>query len=427
MSAARKLLLDLFHSALLSVNGEQCVKSALAQIKFKQPVAIVAVGKAAMAMATGAYNTLGDKTYDGLVITKNGYSDHNPRDWPFEVIESSHPIPDATSIAAGHRLIEFISKLPNKCDLLLLISGGTSSLVESLPESFTKSDLAQLNTTLLSSGYAIETINLFRKRSSLIKGGRLAKFIKGRRTEVLLISDVPDNEIKTIGSGMTVHHSKKELALDSEEYSELIKLSPEISPLAYKPSFKSIAHRIIADNAMAIESIERRLEKAGIPYYRQQSPIQGDVIKVSHHLFETVITGEDGVYIWGGETTVKLPDNPGRGGRCQTLALSIAVAIEMEPRITFLACGTDGSDGTGMDAGAIVDGKTIYRGEVEGEDPLISILLADSGEFLEQSGDLIQTGPTGTNVMDLMIAIKGDEAMCQKWLSQIRNHLHSVL
>ncbi len=134
--------------------------------------------------------------------------------------------------------------------------------------------------------------------------------------------------------------------------------------------------------------------------------ISADAATAGRRLAIELCEANPGVYIWGGEPSVQLPENPGRGGRNQHLALSAATAIAGHDDVFFLSMATDGGDGPGDDAGAVVDGGTLRRGERQGMDALQALDAADSGSFLEASGDLINTGPTGTNVMDLILGIK---------------------
>jgi glycerate 2-kinase len=134
--------------------------------------------------------------------------------------------------------------------------------------------------------------------------------------------------------------------------------------------------------------------------------LDGEAAAVGAALAADLVQGPTGMHIWGGETTVHLPAHPGRGGRNQTLALAAALALKGVPGVALLAAGTDGTDGPGADAGALVDGSTVERGTADGLDPCQCLETANAGSFLEASGDLIQTGPTGTNVMDLAIGVK---------------------
>jgi glycerate 2-kinase len=132
----------------------------------------------------------------------------------------------------------------------------------------------------------------------------------------------------------------------------------------------------------------------------------GDAAAAGRRLAAELLDGPASVHIWGGETGVELPANPGRGGRNQQLALAAAEVLAGHDKVWLLAAGTDGSDGPGEDAGAVIDGGTLARGELDGLNAAACLHRADAGSFFEASGDLISTGPTGTNVMDLVIGLK---------------------
>ena len=425
---ARKLLLNLYTTALKAVHGKSVVKKHLTQHPIKNPVAVIAIGKAAMAMAQGAYAVLGHQLMMGLVITKSAHGNHSRQSWPFTVVESSHPYPDEHSIYAGQQLIQFIEAIPESVtEVILLISGGTSSLVEYLPQNISVNAINEINHYLLASGYFIEIINRIRKRVSLIKAGRLAHYLSHKKTTVLMISDVPGDDIKVIGSGLTVPHDDSDIELGDillpANLSELVKQAPP--PLLKANNDKLIEHVIIANNRLARVNVIEKLQKLTIPCFDSKNELEGNVMDNARMIVETVRSGKDGIYLWGGETTVNLPENSGKGGRCQALALAAAIELSQDDNIVLLACGSDGTDGPGEDAGAMVDKQTIERGIEEQLNPQTALQQADSGTFLDASGDLIHTGPTGTNVMDLVLVVKGSDQLVKQWVSQIHTHHRS--
>jgi len=166
-------------------------------------------------------------------------------------------------------------------------------------------------------------------------------------------------------------------------------------------------HRVLANLAVACDAVAEQATVKGLQATLHDSGLDGDAEATGRALAAELGSLSAGIHIWGGETTVQLPDDPGRGGRNQHLALAAALVLAGEEEVCFLALGTDGSDGCTEDAGALVDGGTIRRGELAGFDAADRLRHADSGSFLEASGDLISTGPTGTNVRDLVIAWKG--------------------
>lgn len=401
----RTRLLEFYRAGLGAVDGRNSVRRALAARPLKE-VWAVAVGKAASAMAQGALDALGADLQSLLVITKYGHS--RPLNHPrARVIESAHPVPDSASLAAGAALLQFLREAPGGAQLLFLISGGTSALVEVLPEGFGESELAEVNRLLLGGGEAIGSMNAVRKRISCIKGGRLARYLNDRNTLQLLISDVPGDAPDVIGSGMLVpdRSSPPDTAALPPEVRQMMERAGPV-PEAGDAVFASVETEIIASNGVARGAVARAAEAAGLRVFRHDDLLSDPPPRTAEALVSEVLSGEPGVYVWGGETPVTLPPNPGRGGRCQALALEIGLRIAGREDVSFLCGATDGTDGPTDDAGALVDGATVGRGEGEGLDAGKALARADAGAFLEAAGDLIQTGPTGTNVMDLVIAYK---------------------
>ena len=267
--------------------------------------------------------------------------------------------------------------------------------------------LQQLNEWLLGSGLAIDSINRLRKSVSAIKAGRLATFLGQRSARVLMISDVPDNRAAVIGSGLLVPHHQEELAITEQRLPEwILHLVSRAPPLAHESAFSNIENVILATSRDASLAASDAAASLGLATQLHREVFQGDAEQLGSAFARDVIDGPVGITIWGGESTVRLPEHPGRGGRNQHLALAAALELSGRDDCYLLAAGTDGSDGPTEDAGALVDGATIDRGALEGLDGLRALHGADAGTFLEASGDLVQTGPTGTNVMDLVIGYK---------------------
>ena len=196
----RQQLLEIFQAALVETNGRARVSEYLHKHPLVSPVYLIAFGKAAGAMARGAHEVLGNRIRDGLVVTKRGSSELLP--WP--VLEAGHPMPDAASLEAGERLIEFVKSVPRDAQVLTLLSGGASALVEALPSGLGLTRLRELNRWLLGAGLDIHAMNAIRKRISLLKGGRLAQLLYPRKVLCLAISDVSGDDPRSIGSGPLV-------------------------------------------------------------------------------------------------------------------------------------------------------------------------------------------------------------------------------
>ncbi len=408
---AREQLLTIFAIGLEAVKGRSCVAQFLSQNRLPtQRAWVVAIGKAASGMMSGASDFFdlpehGSRLIEGLVITKQGHSAVTDVS-RITIIESDHPVPTQRSLDAGQQLVEFVKRVPENDTLLFLISGGTSSLVEVLPESVSIEQLAALNHLLLSNPWSIDEINRIRQSVSCIKNGKLLGAIKTPHCVQLTISDVADNDLSIIGSGLLVKGTKRysDNAFELPDWVKRMQANCSISSGPLPPGHR-VEHKIIADNAQARKAIEQFAFSNDLDLIVNKT-IDGEVSTASKMIATTLKEGSPGLYVWGGETVVNLPEKPGRGGRCQSLALSIAEEIDQHNDTVLLAIGTDGTDGPGDVAGALIDGLTIQRGLQFGLDSRKELLRANAGEYLEETGDLIDTGPTGTNVVDLIIGLK---------------------
>lgn len=360
----------IWRAGVAAVQGEAAVRNALSETDIPAPDQIVAVGKAAASMARAALDHCGETTRC-LVATKTDHAAEAGLPESVELIEASHPVPDDKSLHAGARVLATVSGMEPGSHLLLLVSGGASSLVEVLDEGLTLADLARENTRLLAAGLDIHAMNRRRKELSRIKGGKLLGAFRGARATVLAISDVEGDDIGVIGSGIGAPPAAPDF-----EYSGLV----------------------IASNAIARLAATREAERLGRPVLSSAETLYCDVAEAADRISRDLNT-RPGVRIWGGEPTVVLPDNPGEGGRNQALALGVAKAIAGRAGTCVLVAGTDGSDGPTRAAGGLIDGKTWIPEAVH------FLERADSGTFLAQRDALFVTGPTGTNVMDLAVAI----------------------
>jgi len=309
-------------------------------------------------------------------------------------------LPDAQSLAAGQALLLFLEQAPADARFLFLISGGTSSLVEVPVAGVSLAELQQLNLWLLGSGLPIGDINRVRSAVSRIKGGRLAECLKGRRTTQLLMSDVPGDVVSDIGSGLLVGAPAHPLPVLPGRFSAL----PFQQQVHSESS--SVETHIVASNRHAREAVSAAARSAGHAVHDHGTFPVGDAAACGELLARQLFTAPAGVHVWGGETTVKLPDNPGQGGRDQHLALAAARVLAGRADLFLLSAASDGTDGASDDAGALVDGGSLDRGADAGYDAGDCLKRATAGDFLEGSGDLVHTGPTGTNVMDLVIGYK---------------------
>lgn len=401
----RQQLLEIFLAAVAAVGGRACTASHLRAYPPTGPVYLIALGKAACAMARGAHEALGERITDALIVTKRGSAE--PLPWP--VLEAGHPVPDETSLEAGEQLIRFAQSIPQDAQVLVLLSGGASALVEALPAGVGLKEWQDINRWLLASGFDIHAMNAVRKRLSRIKGGRLAQLLYPRKVLCLAISDVPGDEPRSIGSGpLTADESgvPPDPVGAPESLQVALAQAPPL-PKADDPCFRNIEFNIIATLVAAKQAAMEAARKLGYPVNVHPEFIEGDAIETGARLAHELLESDPGVvHVWGGETTIKLPARPGRGGRNQSLALSAALAVQNQKNVWFLTAGTDGTDGPTEDAGALVDGETISRGELQGLKAREALVKANAGVFLEASGDLVHTGPTGTNVMDLILGLR---------------------
>jgi glycerate 2-kinase len=399
-SVHRKLLLDLYRSGVAAVHGRKVVRDWLTTRGNPGPYHLVAIGKAAAAMAAGALDAASDQLRSGLIITRYGYMDEAVyRDPRLLCLEASHPLPDAQSMAAGNALQLFLERAPRDARFLFLISGGASSLVEVPAAGITPEELRRLNRWLLGSGLAIADINRVRSAVSRIKGGRLAGELHGRTTTQLLISDVPGDVVSDIGSGLLCPSAPRPLPKLPAQFASLPLQQAVVREVA------EVRTHVIASNRHARAAVVEVARAAGHAAEEHGLLPVSDASGCGESLARELVSASRGIHVWGGETTVKLPEDPGQGGRNQHLALSAARTFGEREDVFLLSGASDGSDGND-DAGALVDGGTLQRGRDAGYDAAECLRRAAAGELLEGSGDLLHTGPTGTNVMDIVIGYK---------------------
>ena len=382
-------------AGLAAVSGRQAVRAALEGESIERAPAVIAVGKAAEAMVLGALDVLsarGLRPATLFVVTKYGHwrqIETILKASPSAVLlEAAHPVPDAASLEAGGRLIRWCETLPVDQPVWVLISGGASALLEAPVPGVGLAQLQTLNDGLLRSGWDIGRINAVRAAFSRLKGGGLAALLAPRPIKGLLISDVPGDRLAFIGSGL-LH------ALPPPPPEDVACLPPPFPhlPLHISKPDAMPDCRIVASNTLAREAVARasggRLRSGGALY--------GPVEAVADRIMAAT-AGQ----VFGGECTVRLPPDAPAGGRNQHLALLMAKRIAGTSR-WFAALGTDGTDGTTAVAGAWVDGQTWARAQAMGLAPEAALRAFDSHRVLTALSQTIETGPTGTNVMDLMV------------------------
>jgi glycerate 2-kinase len=365
----------LWSAGVAAVSGRRCVAEALDRDGPFAADLVVAVGKAACSMHLGAVSCI-SATTKSVIVTKYGHVGAACRADPrTDVIEAGHPTPDQSSLDAGRRILDAVAGAAPRDRMLLLVSGGASSLAEVLRPGFDLAQLQAVNRSLVGSGQSIARINEARSRMSLIKGGRLLGRFPGTQARVYALSDVHGDALSTIGSGIgdPRHASADVLA------------------------------RVVASNAEARAAVVREAGRLGLRVRLDEETLYEDVSILANRLSATLRAGDPGVYVWGGEPTIALPANPGLGGRNQSLALAIATRIRGVGGISVIVAGTDGTDGPTDCAGACIDGATVDdAGEAD-----LALQRANAGVFLGRRGSLFSSGVTGTNVMDLVVATVG--------------------
>jgi len=423
----RKILLKIYHASLSAVDGRRNVHDWLHSHPLESPACVISIGKAAAAMFAGVYDACPTKIARALIITKQGHVDKfigdssetsllQRYDFPLTVVESAHPIPDQRSLDAGHTLLEFIEGCSIDTPVLFLISGGSSSLVEVLPAGISLAELEQLNSWLLGSGLNINEMNQCRAMLSCIKGGGLLSYLNGRKASALYLSDVPSDAPSIIGSGLLAARSDK-LEIDLPEWlqalhrkaalsSGTVLIDPSLYGQALLNSVILVNNKTACEAAALAAQLELNHFYGDLQITVMGKFLTGDVFKLATMIVSNLEKATPGLYIYGGEPSVKLPANPGEGGRCQSLALAVAMEIADMKSVFILAAGTDGSDGPGEVAGALVDSETLQRLNKTGFDAIKCLQSADAGSCLAASDDLLLTGPSGSNVMDLVLALK---------------------
>ena len=407
LEIARKQVLNVFEAGVARVKGFNAVAEYLVSHSLSGEYHLIAVGKAASSMSLGALSVLKDQIVSGLVITKHDHTEDELCEYQnIRAMESDHPVPGESSIAAGKALIEFVQNAPANAKFLVLFSGGASSLMEVLADGMNLQKLAELNKVLLSIGFDITQMNQVRRAISHIKGGRLADFINGRETIALLISDVPGDDPAVIGSGPLTPVDEDINDVELPEAITSILEGVIFTPAPSKDLFANISTHVIATLDDAKQAAAKRAQDLEFNVVTHPEFMEGNAEKKAVELCNYLKSAEASMHIWGGETSLILPENPGRGGRNQHLAAVAACEIAGNENIVFLAAGTDGTDGPTPDAGGLVDGKTVEKGQLQDLNIGEFIKAANVGNYLEKTGDLVTTGPTGTNVMDLVVALK---------------------
>jgi glycerate 2-kinase len=386
-----------------------------------QKIYVIGTGKASSTMAEAMESILGDSLGSGIIIAP---PDSKADLKTIKMLLGSHPLPDDNSINSTKELLNFIKKIPDGSYVINLISGGTSALLCHPVESVSVDEIRQVYNLLLESGASIHEVNTVRKTVSLVKGGRMLDRLKHTTLLDLVISDVPDDDLRFIGSGPTTAQeiSFSEAKNVAEKY-EIWERLPETVrrhiSAELDSSEKSIIqikdfdeHHawIVSSAAKVAEKTESLLTEAGFETELIHPAWTGLIEDFEAHIAKKIDsllenkTGKQALVFYG-ECTVKVTGG-GLGGRNQELALRMAKRLKnLQNNIAFLSAGTDGIDGPTDAAGGVVDHNTYPMAKSENIDPDKFIEKNDSYHFFEQYGGHIITGPTGNNVMDIQIVL----------------------
>jgi len=395
---ARELLTMLYQTALDAVDGRFLVSRWCFENK-KSFSHCIAIGKAAAAMLQGAHDEIPSLKKSLLICPPSKITRQHKKLKNTLCIASSHPVPDVTSLEAGDALLHFLLDVTKSDTLLVLISGGTSSLVEVLNEGVTLEQLQQINQYLLASGKNIHQINAWRQQFSDIKGGGMLKYIKLDDVTQLLLSDVKGDRIEFIGSGLLVNTPT---SVDDDSYlstfNSLKNNNPKCETSVVVNSF------VIGNIKQAMEEVHQAALAEGLSSFLYHEFLEGNVFDAAEKLYQILKEAKPGIHIWGGETTVCLPENPGVGGRNLSLGLAFAQYLPEDSNIHLLAAGTDGADGNSNCAGAVVSKFTLQKAKSMGLDIQQELDKANAGIVLMATDDLVQGNNSNTNVMDIVIA-----------------------
>ena len=386
---------------------------------------LLSVGKAAAAMALEVEKILGDNIASGLVVTKYHHASSLTH---CDTIEAGHPVPDENSIKAATAIKKFLSSLTGNDLLLCLISGGASALIADMSEGISLDDLQQLSRLLLDCGASIHEINTVRKHICVLKGGQLLRHTNDAQVISLLVSDVIGDDLSVIASGLTVaDNSSFTDAWDMVDKFDL-SLKIPISIKKYlqdglkrhvmdtpKPGdslFDRTANYIIARNEDALNAAKEAATQLGYHVNIIDKTMKGEAKEMAATFVNALMTykgNKPACLLMGGETTVTIKGN-GKGGRNQEFVLAALIElmqlnVPAEQIPIILSGGTDGTDGPTDAAGAFIDKNVLNNVKALSYDPLPYLLNNDAYHFFKQTGTLLITGPTQTNVMDIVIGL----------------------
>ncbi|MBI5302434.1 MAG: glycerate kinase [Chloroflexi bacterium] len=437
LAALRSSALAIFHAALATADARAAVHRAMQRdgnrlivdgraydLARMRRVFVIGFGKASAAMAQAAEAILGDKLVDGAVSVKY---EHTAPLKKIELTEAGHPLPDANSLLGAEKILALLRTTTPDDLVICVISGGGSALLESLVAGVTLDDLRATTDALLRAGATINELNTLRKHISQVKGGQLARH-SNAPIIALILSDVLGSPLDTIASGPTAPDTTT--FADARAVIEQRGVRDQLpacvvahiergargeiadTPKAGDAVFARAQNVIIADNAIACDAAIQAARERGFNALLLSTFMQGEareVAKVLAAIAKEIAQSSrplarPACLIAGGETTVTVRGN-GKGGRNQELVLAAAIDIAGMPDVCVLCGGTDGTDGPTDAAGALADGETIARAQAHGLDARDFLARNDAYHFFKPLDDLLITGPTNTNLNDVIIVL----------------------
>jgi len=405
--------MEIVNAAIRSAQVDKTLKSALKDFKTEGRTVCVAVGKAAWKMAKVAHEILGNAIRQGIVITKYHHGRGNIPN--FEIYEAGHPLPDENNIKATKRAVELVENLGKDDTVLFLISGGGSALFELPLPGVSLSDIIHISDQLLKSGADIVEFNTVRKHLSAVKGGRFAQICHPAGVYNFILSDVIGNKLDMVASGPTLPDS----STSQDAMHVLRKYGIEIGEnirqaiLQETPkALENVETTVVGSVEMACEAAAKKAIELGYNTTILTTSLTCEAKEagrflgaVAREIFQNERPlKKPAAIICGGETVVKVRGK-GKGGRNQELALSSAIEMRGMKGVVLASIGTDGTDGPTDAAGGLVDGTTAEKIALAGKDPIEYLQQNDSYHALKVADALVITGPTGTNVNDVIVLL----------------------
>ncbi len=416
----QKIIMD----AVYLNNGNLNIGGNIYKLDNYQNIFVIGIGKASYLMSLALSDIVKNYRHRGMILTKYGHIGKQEIPPNFELFEAGHPIPDKNGVAATQFLLSLLQTTVKEDLVIFLISGGGSALLTSPADNLSLDDIKLVTRLLVNCGSSIDEINCVRKHIEKVKGGRLAKAANADQMVSLILSDVIGDQISVIASGPTIGDptSFQDALEILHKYNLLDSIPPAViaylhkgvngdvedTPKPFDPLFSKVDHFIIGSNIFAANGALAAAQKSGFNSTIITSSLIGEakqagllICSLAKQVHETGLpVKRPACLILGGETTVTL-SGCGLGGRNQEVALAAVECISKIPKVVLATFATDGGDGPTDAAGALVTNSTFQRALSHGMDPNAYLSNHDSYHFFNTLGDLIKTGPTGTNVNDL--------------------------